>query len=311
VTHKDNGLTNRRGFALIAILWLLVAMAVLGLDDTVTTRDALATAQNRMNITRATWHAEACGDVVRATADDALGDTLVSAAAAWDTLDRSLASVGAELPECAVSARAAGDRLNVNEADADALIAAFTADGVPEENADSLADALLDWRDADTVPRLRGAEIGWYRAAGRVAPSNSPFQDEGEIHLVRGFENADSLIALLGVEPGKIVLDRAPLAVIASLPGMTPEAVARIAELRWRGEPVGDVSALGASLSEDARAKLVAAYPELVRMIATEPDAWIVRITATSGKPAVSVVEELRLVRAARRAGVTRARLWL
>ena len=311
MTHKDNGLTNRRGFALIAILWLLAAMAVLGLDDTVTTRDALATAQNRMNITRATWHAEACGDVVRATADDALGDTLVSAAAAWDTLDRSLASIGAELSECAVSARAAGDRLNVNEADADALIAAFTADGVPEENADSLADALLDWRDADTVPRPRGAEIGWYRAAGRVAPSNSPFQDEGEIHLVRGFENADSLIALLGVEPGKIVLDRAPLAVIASLPGMTPEAVARIAELRWRGEPIGDVSALGASLSEDARAKLVAAYPELVRMIATEPDAWIVRITATSGKPAVSVVEELRLVRAARRAGVTRARLWL
>ncbi len=306
-----NSSKNRRGFALVAILWLLVAMAALGLDDTVTTRDALATAQNRMNITRATWQAEACGEVVRATTDDALGDTLVSATAAWDTLDRSLASVAASLPGCVISSRAAGDRLNVNDADADALVAAFMADGIAEEKADSLADALLDWRDADSVPRPGGAEIAWYRAAGRVVPTNSAFENEDEIRLVRGFETADSLIALLGVEPGKIVLDRAPLAVIASLPGMTPEAVARIAELRWRGEPVGDVNTLAASLSEDARAKLVTAYPELTRMIATEPDAWIVRITATSGKPSVSVVEELRLVRAARRAGVTRARVWL
>jgi general secretion pathway protein K len=309
--QKCIGAANRRGFALIAILWLLVAMAALGLDDTVTTRDALATAQNRMNVTRAMWHAEACGDVVRATADNALEDTLASATAAWDTLDRSLVSIGTELPGCAVRARTAGDRLNVNDAGADALIAAFMADGVTEETADSLADALLDWRDADTVPRPRGAEAAWYRTAGRVVPTNMPFQDESEIRLVRGFEKADSLIALLGVEPGGIVLDRAPLAVIASLPGMTPEAVAHIAELRWRGEPVGDVRLLGASLSEDARARLVAAYPDLVRMIATEPDAWIVRITSTSGKPAISVVEELRLVRAARRAGVTRARLGL
>jgi general secretion pathway protein K len=309
--QKCIGAANRRGFALIAILWLLVAMAALGLDDTVTTRDALATAQNRMNVTRAMWHAEACGDVVRATADNALEDTLASATAAWDTLDRSLVSIGTELRGCAVSARTAGDRLNVNDAGADALIAAFMADGVTEETADSLADALLDWRDADTVPRPQGAEAAWYRAAGRVVPTNMPFQDESEIRLVRGFEKADSLIALLGVEPGGIVLDRAPLAVIASLPGMTPEAVAHIAELRWRGELVGDVRLLGASLSEDARARLVAAYPDLVRMIATEPDAWIVRITSTSGKPAISVVEELRLVRAARRAGVTRARLWL
>jgi general secretion pathway protein K len=311
MSKKVNGLPDRRGFALIAILWLLVAMAALGLDDSVTTRDALATAQNRMNATRATWHAEECGEVVRAMTDDALGDTLIAASAAWDTLDRSLTGLSTALPECTISARAAGDRLDVNEADGDALTAAFAASGVGEETADSLADALLDWRDADSIPRPRGAEIGWYRAAGRIAPANHAFESVGQIRLVRGFEGADSLIALLGVEPGKIVLDRAPLAVIASLPGMSPEAVARIAELRWRREPVGDISALGASLSQDARARLSAAYPQLTRLIASEPDAWIIRIIAGSGQPAVNVTEELRLVRAARRAGVTRARLWL
>ncbi len=303
-------LPDRRGFALIAILWLVVAMAAIGMDDTATARDALATTQNRMNITRAAWHSEACGEVVRAAADAALGDTLVAASAAWDTLDRTLATVHAEKVGCVVGARAAGDRLDVNAADAGALSAAFMAAGVNEDRADSLADALLDWRDSDSIPRPRGAEAGWYRAAGRVIPTNRPFEDEEEIHLVRGFEAADSLVALLGVEPGRIVLDRAPLPVIASLPGMSPEAVARIAELRWRGEPVRDIAALGASLSEDARTKLASASGELVRLVANEPDAWIVRITSTAGTPPVSVVEELRLVRAARRAGVTHARIW-
>lgn len=308
---KDlKALHNRRGFALIAILWLLVAMAALGLDDTATARDALATTQNRMNITRSSWHAEACGEVVRAASDAALGDTLVAASAAWDTLDRTLANAVVTMPGCGISAHAAGDRLNVNEADGDALSAAFVAAGVNEDRADSLAEALLDWRDADSVPRPRGAEIGWYRTAGRVVPTNRAFADPEEIHLVRGFETADSLISLLGVEPGKIVLDRAPLPVIASLPGMTPEAVARIAELRWRGESVHDVRALGASLSEDARARLASASADLTRLVADEPDAWVVRITSSAGMPPVSVVEELRLVRAARRAGVTRARLW-
>lgn len=301
---------DRRGFALIAILWLIVAMAAIGVDDTASARSSLETTQNRMNIARATWHAEGCGEVVRATADATVGDTLIAASAAWDTLDRALQRVRAEFPNCLIAARAAGDRLDVNDAGGDALTAAFVAAGVDEDNADSLADALLDWRDSDTLPRLRGAEAGWYRTHGRVAPTNRPFEDEAQIRLVRGFENADSLIALLGVEPGKIVLDRAPLPVIASLPGMTAETVGHIAELRWRGEPVGDVAGLGVSLSADARAKLTGAYPQLVRLIANEPDAWVVRIASTSGTPPVRIVEELRLVRAARRTGVTRARIW-
>ncbi|HEY7898675.1 MAG TPA: hypothetical protein VIC03_09725 [Gemmatimonadaceae bacterium] len=310
MTPRPGRSFDRRGFALIAILWLIVAMAAIGLDDTAGARSSLATAQNRMELARSTWHAEGCGEVVRAASDAAVGDTLIPATAAWDTLDRTIQSLGAGFPGCAFSTRAAGDRLNVNTADGDALSAAFIASGVDEGRADSMADALLDWRDADTIPRLRGAEASWYRANGRSLPTNRPFEDEAQIHLVRGFEAADSQIALLGVESGKILLDRAPLPVIASLPGMTGETVARIAELRWRREPVGDIDALAASLSADARTKLTSAYQQLRQLIATEPDAWVVRIQSASGTPPVGVTEELRLVRAGRRVGVTRARIW-
>lgn len=307
---RTRHVADRRGFALIAILWLIVAMAALGLDDSANAHDAIATTQSRMDILRATWIAEGCGDIARATADVALADTLVAAGVAWDTLDRSIATLQSTFPRCRITWRAAGDRLNVNTADGDALSAAFIAAGVAEERADSLAAAILDWRDGDTIPRLRGAEAGWYRRAGRVVPTNRPFESAAEIYLVRGFDTADSLVALLGVEPGRIVLDRAPLPVIASLPGITPEIVARIAELRWKGELIGDGSALGGSLSEESRKRMAGSYSHLTALVSSEPDAWIIRITASSGTPPVNVIEELRLVRAARRAGVTRARVW-
>lgn len=301
---------ERRGFALIAVLWLIVAMAALGLDDYATARDSLATAQNRINATSARWRASGCAEAVRAAVDMALGDTLTSPVAAWDTVDMVLAAPGAVPAGCSVVAAAAGDRLDANSAQIDGLRATFVAAGADQARADSLADALVDWRDADSVPHALGAEGEWYRSSGRVTPSNRPFESTEEIRLVRGFESADSVIALLTVEPGRILLDRAPLPVIAALPGMTPETVGRIAELRWRHEPVGDLARLGGLLSDDARRTLNAAYPALVRQVTSEPDAWIVRITASAGVPQSSETDELRLVRAGRRAGVTRERIW-
>lgn len=302
---------SRRGFALIAILWLVVAMAALGLDDSASMRDSLATTQNRMNITRAAWHAEACGEVARAVVDAELADTIGPVALAWERLDGALAAVRWRQHGCTVGARASGDRLDVNTASGNALRAAFAFTGIGVDRADSLANALLDWRDTDSIPRAGGAERAWYSRTRRIGPSNHDFQSDDEIQLVRGFESDDSPAALLGVDPGRIVLSRAPLAVVASLPGMTAEAIARIAELRSLGKPVNDINALSAGLSGDARATLVSAYPELLRLTTSEPDAWMVEISADAGEPAVNVVEELRLVRAGRRAGVTRARFHL
>lgn len=302
---------DRRGFALIAILWLLVAMAALGLDDSANTRDSLAAAQNRMNVIRATWHAEACGEIARAVVDGELADTTEPAALEWGRMDNVLANVQWHQHGCAAGARVAGDRLDVNTANDDVLRTAFIVAGAGVDQADSLADALLDWRDTDSIPRAAGAEQDWYETAGRIGPFNHDFQSEDEISLVRGFESNDSLAALLSVDPGRIVLSRAPLAVIASLPGMTAEAVAHIAQLRSLDNRVDNINALAAGLSGDASTTLAAAYPELLRMTTSEPDAWMVEIHADAGAPAVSVVEELRLVRAGRRAGVTRARFHL
>jgi general secretion pathway protein K len=52
-----------------------------------------------------------------------------------------------------------------------------------------LADAVLDWTDADDDARPHGAERRWYasRTPARV-PANRPLQTVGELLLVRGFD---------------------------------------------------------------------------------------------------------------------------
>jgi hypothetical protein len=128
--------------------------------------------------------------------------------------------------------------------------------------------------------------------------------------LVRGFD-MERLTELLDVEPGRIVLARAPLPVIAALPGIAEEALGRIEERRLRGAPVGELMALAAELSPEGRALLLSRYAELARLTAAEPEAWIVRSVGRSEKSPVAAVLEVRLVRAGTRAAIVRQRSWI
>lgn len=301
---------TRRGFALPAVLWVIVGVAAVTLAGTVAAREVVATAQNRVDHTRATWHAEGCLEIARAAISAGLADRDRSSAV-WSALDTLLArSPDLAAAGCDVAAIAAGTALDVNRIDAEQLRRALHALGAREGQADSLADAILDWRDRDDEPRPAGAEGEWYRARQELTPRNGPIASGGELRRIRGLSCLAGVDTILGVEPGRVPLGRAPLAVIASLPGVGDEAVARLAELRMRGQQPGDLLGFAASLSREARAALFARYPGLVPLVTTEPDAWIVTSRASEGTRAVSASIEVRLVRAGTRAAIVRRRTW-
>ena len=307
------------GFVLLAVLWVMVGVGVTGLALALAARRATAAARNRMGAMAAAWGAEDC--LARAEAEIAAvllaqtatdGGPRGAGAPTWASLDRALtdAPVSGD-GRCTVTAAPSGVTVNVNTADQELLTALMQALGVARPRTDSLVDALLDWRDADAIQRPNGAEAGWYAGHHRIAPRNGPFADAREIERVRGARDVPGIDSVLGVTEGRIVLDRAPLAVIAALPGFSAEAVARVAEHRARGAPITDLLSLSAELSPGARAALDARYPDLVRLTTTEPDAWIVTARGTAGAPAVTAVVEVRLVRAGSRAAVVRRRTWI
>ena len=306
---------GRAGFALLAVLWIIIATSSLGLAITLAARESLAAARNRTSATRALWRAHDCLERTRATIADVLDGAaahIAQGTSPWATLDSLVVrSASVSGVQCRVDLRATAITIDVNTADEEMIRASLRAAGVAAARGDSMIDALLDWRDADDVPRAFGAERLWYAQARRLTPRNGPLSSTREIALVRGFGIDPALDSLFGVESGRTFLARAPLAVIAGLPGMGEEALARIAERRARGREAVDLVAFAAELSPASRAVLLARYAELTRLTSTEPDAWIATARGRDEGSPVSAVVELRLVRAGARAAIIRRRSWI
>ncbi len=61
-----------------------------------------------------------------------------------------------------------------------------------DEKATQLADALVDWVDADDLVSLNGAEKEWYQNKGfQNRPFNRSFQSLDEVRLVKGFDDVE------------------------------------------------------------------------------------------------------------------------
>lgn len=306
---------RRRGSALLAVLWVMVGISALALAVSLSGRDAVAVTRNRTDLIRAAWRAEECMARARAAIAEALNEPPVEVHGVptiWVALDRVvMASPVVNATECNVSLRPAGVALDLNAVNRESLYALLRALGTGPERADSLADALLDWRDGDGVPRPYGVERPWYEERARRPPRDGPFADPRELRYVRGFATFPGIDTVLGVEPGRISLEHAPRAVLAALPGMSAEVVDRILDRRRRGVPVGDLASITSALSTPARDSLIARYADLARSTTTDPDAWVAISRATHGGLPLTAAVELRLVRAGNRVAIVRRRTWI
>jgi type II secretory pathway component PulK len=306
------------------VLWVLVGLTALTLASLLAAREALAGARNRTNLTKAGWVAEGCAEAARAAVDGALATTDAAEARGgppmvWRTLDRRAAQSPlwrVATSACEVRLVAAGEKVDLTAADSEQLRALFVAMSISSDRSDSLADALLDWQDADDLPRPRGAEREWYATNRQATPRNGSIADLAELAQVRGFARIwAELDSVAWVEPGRLVLDRAPLPALASLPGFTAEALARAVEWRGGGSDGGlavrdplEVPALAARLTPASARALLARRDDLAHLQTPEPDAWLLITRATEGAPAVVAEVELRLIRAGTRAVVIRRR---
>ena len=261
-------MTGRRGFALLAVLWTLTAVTVFTGAALAVTRLGGTTTRNRVLLARAGWAREACVEILQArwaSPPDPLSgqgvrtpDRGAGTLMALDSVDLGRGTW------CTATLEDPSVKLNVNVADRPSLVTVLDA-VAPPFAAESLADALLDWRDADAIPRPLGDESAGNR--------NGPLADVWELRYVRGF--TDSLVGrmtpfLTTRGSGAINVNGAPTAVLTSLPGTTEESVSLIV-MRRASVLIPNADALAALLSPSARATLFASYPEFVRSAVFAP----------------------------------------
>jgi len=244
---------KRRGVALIAGLWLVVAIAAVALQLSIDAKDrrTLGLAAGDRGTARAAARGafamlDAKLDYALRVAPTGNGVQRLRASDPWLDAD-SLYSGPMDVDSITVYVTAIdlGTQLNVNAATEDQLRIMFGFLLKDYQTADRLAQCIMDWRDVDTIPRPNGAEADQYIKDGLLAlPSNAPFRDLSELLNVEGmtpdiYAKISPYLRTRGT--AAINLNTAPEAVLRTLPGMNDQILARILSMRSQGQRIATV----------------------------------------------------------------------
>lgn len=213
----------QRGIALVLALWITILLTVIASGFAFSMRSEALATRNALSLAR-----------VRAAADGAVERMAFELSRprvpdAW-TLDGSAHSWQDGDINISVSAVDEAARIDLNVAPDALLKSMLVAQGVDDDKAAHIADAIADWRDPDDFKRPNGAEEADYRAAGlKYGPANGPFETVAEVGRVLGV-TSDIYARLLSVatvysrQPGINPLT-ASRDVLLALPNATPESV--------------------------------------------------------------------------------------
>lgn len=224
---------RQRGIALILVLWVVALLVIMAVGVTSDQRTETSLAANQASGAQFRALAEAAINyavlnLTTAPQLDAPEDPLLESLA-WvpDGAPRPWRFAGEELTVTIVNERSL---IDLNQATKDMLTALLAALAIPPEEADPLADAVLDWRDTDDLRLLNGAEDPDYESDGLpYGAKDAPFDTVEELQQVKGFDRALflQLAPALTVWAGtqRVVPEFAPPLVQAAVEGRSLEEV--------------------------------------------------------------------------------------
>lgn len=249
---------SRKGFALLAAIWLCVAIATVALQFSLEARErrllgmhtaergkGRAAAAGALNATQAALEAalrQAPGTGNARTASLRRSDPWLDA----DSLFSGVVLVDSIPVE--IETRDLGTQLNVNNMNENQLRTFFGFALKDYATADGLAQAIMDWRDADSLPRPNGAERDDYIRDGQLAlPSNQPFREVTDLVNVRGmtpeiFAMTSPYLTTRGT--GIINVNSADTVVLRAVPGMTDQILAQILSQRSMGRRITSLNSV-------------------------------------------------------------------
>ncbi|MBA2563948.1 MAG: general secretion pathway protein GspK [Gemmatimonadetes bacterium] len=250
---------GRRGVALLLALWVLVLLSFVGLETSVFSRADLGSARYLKERTQTYYLAR--GGVERGLgllaeynlryptnpnlARRMGGETASGPQPPLLTWleDRGIDRVPLGEGRYTLRFEDLSGRVNVNRTDQQLLANLAQLTGVERARAQAVADAILDWIDADDLHRGRGAERRWYERRGLPPPRNAPALTISELLLVNGVTDEilygggryKGLARFLTTQgTGKINANTAPPEVLSAIPGMDRSTVTRIVRERER-----------------------------------------------------------------------------
>lgn len=213
-----------QGIALVIVLWMLALLTVIANSMVFSLRSEVQAAANLVATARA-----------EAAADAGVNIAMMELARPPTDLQRWQGNgmthslhIGDIALRIMIVDEAA--KIDINSAPETLLAGLGQSIGMDEVTAVAFADAVVDWRDADELRRLHGAEKDEYSAAEKdYGPRNGNFESIYELRLVFGVneELFERLAPLVTVNSGLQGIDTtmASQEVLMALPSATKEQV--------------------------------------------------------------------------------------
>lgn len=250
---------DHQGVILIALLWILTILSVIALSFSRETFVEVATARNSRDLVDAYYIARAG---IAATVYQIYQKTYLTPQLGLASLQQQqpnaidLGKVTAPFGdgEYEVDIQDESGKINLNMVKEDQLRNLVQVIGIPDPDASTIVDSILDWRDPSPMARPNGAKDDYYQS---LTPAYSIWLDGGrmkaveELLLVRGVTSEYYYGHREKTPDGQIVeryglsryltvygsglqinINSAPLPVLLSIPNMPPAAAQAIFERR-------------------------------------------------------------------------------
>ena len=269
--------SRQQGIALVLVLWVLLLLTIITGSFSLMARTDRIEANTLLSGTQARLGAEAALNLAVLSLRDPDNETRMLA----DGRPYQQYFDGMLLEVSAIDERG---KVDINSTDELTLATMFTGNGLDADEADILAAAVMDWRDADELERVNGAELDAYEAAGlQVGPANRPFLMAEELLQVIGMPYE----LFRKISPGITVYSRAgmpdpafaPLEALMSMPDITADEARSFIEernARMPGDSVGVSLPNGTVVMEQGRGVTYS-----IRIKATMPNGIWEQLEAT------------------------------
>ncbi len=236
--RQSNAGRRSEGFIVVAVLWIMSALATLALIYST----YLANAAISLSLTSEKIEAEALTTAAleltayrlavpaaQQTVPAAVPATQLTVPAADRKPTRGFFTFRLGRGNVSVNFISETARIDLNAAPKDLLSGLFTVLGAQRQNADQYADRIIAWRTPLDAQSEDG-EDALYRAAGLLySPRRAPFAHTSELSLVVGLppalvERATSFLTVFSGRPEVNIRDAAP-EVIAALATIHPDVL--------------------------------------------------------------------------------------
>lgn len=176
---------DQAGIALVLVLWVVSLLSVMALSVAASVRAEMLLARNAVDELRGRALVAAAESFAGIQLLGGIQNQVLTPETEGEPILLSWVFEGSPIQ---IQIRSEAERLDLNQAGPEEMGQALDELGVPLEVRDLLVDAIIDWRDPDSLRGLHGAEDADYAAAGMPYGSkDQPFETIDEVKGLLGF----------------------------------------------------------------------------------------------------------------------------